>query len=128
MKMFFFSLDVLSGDSIRVSCIGYQMQVLAADNVPDVIRLSQRESVLREITVVPVKNLLESVVIKLDRDFIKKNRTRSSFSFARLYLMRRGRKSWRLLYTHTVPCASGMSVCWMDTGLCVPAGHRQNLP
>lgn len=75
----FFSLDVLSGDSIRVSCIGYQMQVLAADNVPDVIRLSQRESVLREITVVPVKNLLESVVIKLDRDFIKKNRTRSSF-------------------------------------------------
>ena len=74
-----FTITLEVSDSIRVSSIGYTTITLGAKDVPNVISLSPYESTLQEVTVLPIRDILDKIIKKLNKDFIQHNRTKSVY-------------------------------------------------
>lgn len=74
-----FTITLEVSDSIRVSSIGYTTITLGAKDVPNVISLSPYASTLQEVTVLPIRDILDKIIKKLNKDFIQHNRTKSVY-------------------------------------------------
>ena len=74
-----FTITLEVSDSIRVSSIGYTTITLGAKDVPNVISLSPYASTLQEVTVLPIRDILDKIIKKLNKDFIQYNRTKSVY-------------------------------------------------
>lgn len=74
-----FTITLEVSDSIRVSSIGYTTITLGAKDVPNVISLSPYASTLQEVTVLPIRDILDKIIKKLNKDFILHNRTKSVY-------------------------------------------------
>ena len=74
-----FTITLEVSDSIRVSSIGYTTITLGAKDVPNVISLSPYASTLQEVTVLPIRDILDKIIKRLNKDFIQHNRTKSVY-------------------------------------------------
>ena len=52
---------------------------MGAKDVPNVISLSPYASTLQEVTVLPIRDILDKIIKKLNKDFIQHNRTKSVY-------------------------------------------------
>ena len=77
-----FSIVVNADDILQVSCMGYEKQQVKASSIGEMLRLKPMSHTLQEVTVFPVRSILEKTAMKLRKTY-KKNRKERSIYFYR---------------------------------------------
>ena len=77
-----FSIVVNPDDILQVSCMGYEKLHVKASSIGEPLRLKPMSHTLQEVTVFPVRSILEKTAMKLRKSY-KKNRKERSIYFYR---------------------------------------------
>ena len=66
-----FSINALPGDTLRLSCIGYEKLHLKADDIRDLVELKPLARKLREVTVkpIPADDILKRLASQLKKEY-----------------------------------------------------------